>query len=268
MNQSQKILVKNLKEKGVSKNSNWLESKEIDFFKKIIQEIKRSKGDPKSHLPFKKSQIFLKVIKGEIKDIKLGLYLYNLSKKLKLIDISNSFFDADSELIDIDCYISEKSNKPVLDWHVDKAYSGKENVSKFLKPEDFGLKFIFYLTDVSPENGCLNYIPYSHKVAFALKKSIYKKEIEYSPYWKMQDFYNLIKKNEKIILKYVSNSIYEKFMFNMNDLKNNNQKDNFSNTISKGGAIIFDESGIHKGTAPTLNDRIIFRYIFKKKNEL
>ena len=64
MNQSQKILVKNLKEKGVSKNSNWLESKEIDFFKKIIQEIKRSKGDPKSHLPFKKSQIFLKVIKG------------------------------------------------------------------------------------------------------------------------------------------------------------------------------------------------------------
>ena len=94
------------------------------------------------------------------------------------------------------------------------------------------------------------------------------KEIEHSPYLRMQDFYNLIKKNEKIILKYISNSIYEKFMFNMNDLKNNNQKDKFCNTISQGGAIIFDESGIHKGTAPTLNDIISFRYIFKKKNEL
>ena len=26
-----------------------------------------------------------------------------------------------------------------------------------------------------------------------------------------------------------------------------------------------NESGIHKGTAPNFNDRIIFRYIFKKK---
>ena len=226
MSQLQIPQIKDLKEKGFTLNSNWLNEQEIIFLKKIILSMQRQKGDKRSHLPFKKSQIFLKLIQAQLQDIKLGLYLYNLSKKLKLIDISNSFFEKES---------------------------------------DYGLKFIFYLTDVSFENGCLNYIPYSNKVAFALKKAIYKNEINYSPYWKMKDFLNLIMKNKKIVLKYVRESIFEKFILNMEHLKSNEQVENFSNKIDKGGAIIFDESGIHKGTAPSFNDRIIFRYIFKKK---
>ena len=265
MSQLQIPQIKDLKEKGFTLNSNWLNEQEIIFLKKIILSMQRQKGDKRSHLPFKKSQIFLKLIQAQLQDIKLGLYLYNLSKKLKLIDISNSFFEKESELVNIDYYVSKKSNEPVLDWHVDKAYSGKENVSKFVKADDYGLKFIFYLTDVSFENGSLNYIPYSNKVAFALKKAIYKNEINYSPYWKMKDFLNLIMKNKKIVLKYVRESIFEKFILNMEHLKSNEQVENFSNKIDKGGAIIFDESGIHKGTAPSFNDRIIFRYIFKKK---
>ena len=57
-------------------------------------------------------------------------------------NISNDFFGCESELKNIDFYVSKKSTDPVLDWHVDKAYSGKKDVYDYVKPDDFGLKFI------------------------------------------------------------------------------------------------------------------------------
>ena len=48
-------------------------------------------------------------------------------------------------------------------------------------------------------------------------------------------------------------------------LKKEENSNNFYHEINKGGGIIFDESGIHKGTEPRNNDRLIFRYIFTKK---
>ena len=59
MSQLQIPQIKDLKEKGFTLNSNWLNEQEIIFLKKIILSMQRQKGDKRSHLPFKKSQIFL-----------------------------------------------------------------------------------------------------------------------------------------------------------------------------------------------------------------
>ena len=53
---------------------------------------------------------------------------------------------------------------------------------KFNNPDDFYLKFFIYLTDVSSNNGCMSYIPKSHKIGYEIRKAIYNKEISYQPY--------------------------------------------------------------------------------------
>lgn len=257
-------IVSELKEKGITSNLNWLSSDEISFIKNHTLKLNKKKGDKQSHLPISNFSFFLKLAKIQFRDVALGLYLKNLSKKLQLNEISNQYFNAKSKLVNMDFYVSKKSNSPVLDWHVDKAYSGRKDVSNFVKAEDFGLKFIFYLTDVTFDNGCLKYIPFSNKIAFALKKGIFNKEIQYSPYWKVSDFSNLVKLNENIVLKYVDKESLHKFYEFVEKLGHTQFQKKFSHEIQKGGAVIFDESGVHKGTEPKYNDRLIFRYIFKK----
>lgn len=254
-----------LKQDGIAENHNWLSEDEINFITQKILKLSRAKGENRSHLPINKLSILLKTIKFQFTDIFFSLYLQNLSKKLNLKNISNDFFGCESELKNIDFYVSKKSTDPVLDWHVDKAYSGKKDVYDYVKPDDFGLKFIFYLTDVSKDNGCLKYIPKSNKIAYALKKGIYEKEIKYSPYWKMNDFCELVTMNSQLIKKYVDSNDLNQFYDLIKQLKNDENSNNFYHEINKGGGIIFDESGIHKGTEPKNNDRLIFRYIFTKK---
>ena len=43
------------------------------------------------------------------------------------------------------------------------------NISNFNNPNDFFEIFV-YLTDVGPGNGCMSYIPESHKIGYAIKK--------------------------------------------------------------------------------------------------
>lgn len=259
-------ITQDLKFLGISSSSNMISENEISTIKSKMLKSKRKKGDKRSHLPLNKVSTILKVLKLQFNDISFAIYLKNLAKKLELKKIANSFFGEESKLVNIDYYINEKSTKPVLDWHVDKAYSGKKEITKFVKPEDFGLKFIFYLTDVSNENGCLKYVPYSNKVAYALKKAIYKKEINYSPYWGKDDFCKLVNLNKEVIKRYVSQEDLNNYYNEIKNLENKKNLKNFSYEIKTGGAVIFDESGIHKGTEPRFNDRMIFRYIYQKKS--
>ena len=39
-------------------------------------------------------------------------------------------------------------------------------------------------------------------------------------------------------------------------------------SIKAGGAIIFDEGGSHRGSSPTLNDRMVLRHVFSKFKKL
>jgi len=258
-------IVNKLKKSGITSISQCLNENQINFLGEKIKKFNKSKGDRGSHLPTTYLSIFIKILKFQFKDIILGLYLKRLSKKLNLKQIASDFFDTESELVDADVYVSKKSNSPVLDWHVDRAYSGEENVSEFVKAEDFGLKFIFYLTDVDRNNGCLKYIPFSNKIAFALKKGIYEKKIKYSPYWKKKDFCEMVEKNQEYISNIIEPEALNIFNDQIKKLDSSNDLRDFSYEVKKGGAVIFDESGLHKGTEPKKNDRLVFRYIFKKK---
>ena len=257
-------IVNKLKKSGITSISQCLNENQINFLGEKIKKFNKSKGDSGSHLPISYLSIFIKILKLQFKDIILGLYLKRLSKKLNLKQIASDFFDTESELIDADVYISEKSNSPVLDWHVDRAYSGKKNVTEFVKADDFGLRFIFYLTDVDRNNGCLKYVPFSNKVAFALKKGIYENKIKYLPYWKKSDFCKMVNSNEKYISNEVNSETLENFKKQIKKLEKSNDPSEFSYEIKKGGAVVFDESGLHKGTEPKNNDRLVFRYIYKK----
>ena len=38
--------------------------------------------------------------------------------------------------------------------------------------------------------------------------------------------------------------------------------------MNKGGAVIFDELSVHRGSAPKKTDRIVLRFVYKKINNL
>ena len=108
---------------------------------------------------FRLIELFLKF---KFKKFKNTNYFSDLSKRLALKQIANEIFHEETKSTRIDCYISPISKKPTIGWHVDHGYSGMKNVTKFNSPKDQTIKFFFYLSDVSSDNGCLGYIPKSH----------------------------------------------------------------------------------------------------------
>ena len=40
----------------------------------------------------------------------------------------------------------------------------------------------------------------------------------------------------------------------------------FDFNLKKGGAVIFDELSVHRGSAPSKTDRIVLRFIYKRIN--
>ena len=100
----------------------------------------------------------------------------------------------------IDAYVSKKNKQNIIPWHTDQAYHGNLSPKNFVNHEKFFLKIFIYLTDVSSKNGCMSYIPGSHKIGFAIRKGIFEKKIEYQPYWNLIDLRNLVKKIKNIYL--------------------------------------------------------------------
>ena len=166
-------------------------------------------------------------------------------------------------------YYSKKSEKEIIPWHVDQAYQGDEKKSKnFVNPDHYFLKFFIYLTDVKSENGCTSYIPKSHKIAYALRKGIFKNKIEYQPYWSLQDFRKIISKKENItfLKNYLNDSnLIDDFLEKTKFIEENEEVHNFDFELPAGGAIIFDEGGVHKGSKTNTSDRIALRYLYSVK---
>ena len=129
------------------------------------------------------------------------------------------------------------------------------------------LNFFFYLTDVSSDNGCLSYIPKSNKIAYALKKGIYEGAIKYTPYWRLSDFRKTIKikENYDFIKNIVGESVISEFLNTTNFAdKENSTIHMFDNEVKKGGAIIFDEAGVHRGSKTKFNERIALRFLYNR----
>jgi hypothetical protein len=132
----------------------------------------------------------------KVQKIISSIKIMNIFKKYELKKIAGCLTGVKMTLINMDGYVSEKSNKPVLDWHVGQAYSDKENVKNFVNPNKNNIKFFFYLADVNTDNECLGFIPGSNLIAFHLKDLIRKGMIEYSPYCSLKNFRKLVAKEE------------------------------------------------------------------------
>jgi ectoine hydroxylase-related dioxygenase (phytanoyl-CoA dioxygenase family) len=260
-------LAEKVRNYGLAKKENWLDKSDQNKIVKIISSIKPKKGSKKSWLSINLSSHLIKIIKLDFKNLSRSLYFINLAKKLKLKIISDNIFNCESKLAGIDFYYNVKSNDPVLDWHCDTAYSGKKDVTNFIDPNNYSIKFFFYLTDVSTDNGCLSYIPNSNKVTHALKRGIFEKKLNYSPYWSLEDYKKtvLIDKNYNYIKNILGQKYFDDFIEKVNLILENKKKTNiYDNEIKKGGAIIFDETGIHRGSKTSINDRMALRFFYKK----
>ena len=255
---------------GITALNSFLENDDIKMMKKIVINHCKGKNISGNTFPINFVQN-LKIFKKP-KKILSSLKLLNLLNKYKLKDLAENLTGSPMELVMIDGYISYKSNTPVLDWHLDQAYSGKKEINNFVDPDESIIKFFFYLTNVDLNNGCLGYIPGSNKIAYCLKKLIQNREIEYSPYWALKDFRNLIQKDnikakiEKLIDKELVNEFLNNTQF-IEDQSLNESK--FFFPVPEGSLLIFDEAGAHKGSGPKITDRYVLRFFFKrlKKNK-
>ena len=261
-------IAKSVQTNGFFKKDNWLSARDEEEARKIVLSLKPNKGDKSSWVAHKISTNLIKLCKLDFKALNRSYFFLKLANKLKLKNIAEIIFKDKVELGGIDFYYNQKSNEPVLDWHCDTAYYEKKNIKKFISEENYAIKFFFYLTDVSADNGCLSYIPKSNRITYALKKGIFEGALNYRPYWSLHDFRETIKKKEyyEYIKDLVGESVISEFLEATNLQENEKKLQNsFDNEIKKGGAIIFDETGIHRGSKTKLNDRIALRFFYKKK---
>tara|TARA_B100001564_G_scaffold352160_1_gene359083 strand:+ start:1011 stop:1829 length:819 start_codon:yes stop_codon:yes gene_type:complete len=268
MNESE--IIKSINEIGIAKVENFLDNENLNMVEKILSKQKSIKNSEDAFLYRSKGNFFLKKLLyfKFFKFIKC-LKMTNLSKKLKLQELSRKINGGQTKLVSIDSYYSKKSTNKVIDWHVDQAYSGKLNPTRILDPDHTVIKFFVYLTDVGPDNGSLGYIPGSNKILYYLKLGIFNKDIKYKPYWRLEDLRNLIQENDyknyleaKIDKRFVSNFL-EQSHFITTDFQDTKKYDY---ELKKGDALIFDEAGVHRGAAPEKNDRLVLRFVYKDIN--
>ena len=112
----------------------------------------------------------------------------------------------------------------------------------------------------------MGYIPGSHKISYFLKKLILKKKISYSPYWHLEDYRNFINNLEirkKLDLNFEYNEVKD-FIENSSFILSKDKDTNKFDIHAKAGSLlIFDESGVHRGSAIKKLNRKCIRF-FKR----
>jgi len=262
------INLKKIEDDGFCLIKSFLKKDEIDRVVEIISSEKSPKGDKKTiYAKDLKGQV-IKLLKLDLKKFVQSRFLIDLGKKKELGEIANNLFKKKSSLNMIDGYYSKISNKDVLPWHCDQAYSGKENVEKFYNPDDFNFKFFFYLSSVGPNNGCTSYIPGSQKITYLIRKGIFEKKIKYQPYWTLKQLRNfiLVNDNYSFMRDNIENiSLIDSFLDKTQFINNDSDTREYDFYAEPGDVLIFNEGGVHKGSKVTLNDRMVLRYLYSRK---
>jgi hypothetical protein len=250
---------------GIVKIENFIDQKEILELKNILINLGHpQKGEKKSIVYSDKMSLF-----NQLKNF----FLIKLYKKLclqkNLQFFANKALGHETKLYYIDTYFSKKNNNPILDWHFDQAYSGRENVNKneLLNPNSAAIKFFIYLSDTFSDNGCLSYINGSNKIAYTLKKLIYEGNINYQPYWTLEQFENTITREENLLKlkKYINYDLILDFLNKIKKIKEaKNNSYNYDISCKQGDMIIFDEAGCHRGSKLLFTDRYVLRFLFKR----
>ena len=257
-----------VKENGVTSVSNFTGQ---ENFKKIILLLNNhsfNKGHISSHFSVTKFNYLVKIFKLDFLIIKKSQVLKNIALNLNLNELANKILGKKTKLLNIDSYLSVKSDKNVIDWHCDYAYNGSKSPKKLINPNLRSIKFFIYLTDVEYKNGSLAYIPKSNLVQKAYSDLLYAKKIKYNPFWKLKDFRDqiTIEPLKKMIINKVGESIYKEFLTNTSFVnKANGDTSDFDFKMKKSGVIIFDELGFHRGSMPSQNDRLVLRYFYNEK---
>ena len=174
LNRTKDKIIQEVQKNGISECQEFFNKDKFEDLKKILINNKSVKGTKNSFFYRSKGKFLLrKLFNFEFANFLDCLKLINLSKNLKLNQLSSEIRGRKTKLVSIDSYFSEVSSSKVLDWHVDQAYSGNLKPKQFLNPDHSALKYFIYLTDVSSNNGCLGYIPGSHKILYFLKLGIF-----------------------------------------------------------------------------------------------
>ena len=267
--------VKNL---GVFSKNDFLDEDDFKFVSKsLIELVKKQK---KIYFPVSLKQFLIKFIKFEFKKSLTSKKLIDISNKLKLKKIASNILGKEAFLETLDCYLSIKSNKQILEWHNDIGFNpNTRSENDFLKEAQAtiknkregssrGVKFFVYLTDVKSNNGALGVIPYSHKIVTALTKLIVENKINIKPYWKLKDLREFIfsKNIKESIIKLVKSDELNRFI-DYSKFIDNSEKDtfDFDYEMRKNSVVVFDELCVHRGSAPIENDRLVLRYLYRKK---
>ena len=260
-------IIQEIQENGITECLEFFNKDKFEAIEKILINNRCAKGTKQSFFYRAKGKFLLKkLFNFQLANFLDCLKLINLSKQLKLKELSSEIRGKQTKLFSIDSYFSEVSSNKVVDWHVDQGYSGNLKPKQFLNPDHCAIKYFIYLTDVSSNNGCLGYIPGSHKILYFLKLGILNNKIKYKPYWKLNDLRNIVQDDyyrnylEKKIKKELIDSFLEQSSFIINS-PHDTQEYDFA--LKKNSALIFDEGGVHRGAETLKTSRLIVRFIYK-----
>ena len=270
---------KEIIEKGVVAIDDLLENEDLENILKIVKEPK--KGSTESYYPVYLRQYIAKLIKFDFKKINNSFLLKKIAKRLNFKKISETVFGAKAELQMIDCYHNKQSNDQILSWHNDIGIKDSKNINSLknfysASKATFsnnqagsarGIKFFIYLTDVKSDNGSLAVIPYSDKIVKSICSLILKKKIEPISFWSLKNLRNLVnqKKIQDLLCENIQKEVIDIFLKNTEFIESEvADTTQFDYQMNKGGAVIFDELSVHRGSAPKKNDRVVLRFIYKK----
>ena len=165
----------------------------------------------------------------------------------------------------IDSYISYKSDEDITEWHSDQAFGGATHPAEFFGGTSGTMsvtnlnKVFVHITKVNYQNGCFSYLPKSQKINLAVRSLINEGLIKYKPILLLEDMLRLVENEYSDALK-TKCSEDEINFFLRNGKEALSSDKNFVLECEPGDAVIFNDLGFHKGTAPAKSDRIIFRY--------
>ena len=260
-------IINQFKINGIYKIDKLLSDDDLNKLQNILNKYILDKHDIESYFYRSRGKFLIKkLFQLEFSKLIDCIKIINLSKKLKLNKIANNIFGKKTKLTSIDSYFSKKSDENIIEWHVDQAYSGKIKVKNYVNPDHAAIKFFIYLTDVEPRNGSLGYVPKTANILYHLKKCIYNNELDYKPYWSLKNLRNLLQDAfyRKQLEKKIDKLEIENFLIATNFIeKDPYDTDKFDYKINRGGALIFDESGVHRGSKPSKSNRLVIRFAYK-----
>lgn len=272
MNNFDRNIISEINTNGFCKIDNFFRDedlKAIDLKLKKIKDKKIIKGDRVGYFPVDFKSFVINLLKLKFQQIFLGLQLINFSNKYHLNKIADEFFDSKTNLKHIDSYFSPISNEKIVDWHADIPTDFPANPDNYKKWQRH-LKFFIYLTDVDHNNGCLAYLPESDKINKAISKLVLKKIIKIDRFTELIKMRKILLNNKELrnLLELeieIGKEKLDQFIENTKFIENDGDTKSFDITLKKGGMIIFDEFGFHRGSSPALTDRVVLRFLYKPK---